>query len=350
MKDRIPLHPGRVKLVPVEGQTNVYDLTRADEPYEVGTPLNKATFFSDETAQAFGLIGDRAVPDEGLKLSAKTFNNLGNIHTWRKIATDTGEAVYYVSHERDGYQEGGEGNLPAEIRIGRLLKEQILAIRDANIFLAEAVFTDSIKNVIIQEDNSLEIINGTPLTIETTSQTTAEALIGKYFKLTTIYSRSDLNTTDVYYVPGDAVIQSISNQYGSGYSISEVNKMLIVGERPEFTWVYLGRIGDSFEIVTGAYTGDDTEDRTIMLPFTPKGVLVMGADGATLESRGENDYNHRAVHGGLALPDYPVILDGHIALKIVEKGFIVTVASWQTNYYARSISTNSGVKYYIAII
>lgn len=51
MKDRTPTYPGRVKLVPVAGQENTYDLTWADEPTQTGTPLNKATLLSDATTQ-----------------------------------------------------------------------------------------------------------------------------------------------------------------------------------------------------------------------------------------------------------------------------------------------------------
>lgn len=42
VEDRVSTYPGRVKLIPVSGQTNVYDMSRADEPVQVGTPLNKA--------------------------------------------------------------------------------------------------------------------------------------------------------------------------------------------------------------------------------------------------------------------------------------------------------------------
>jgi hypothetical protein len=45
-KDRVPTHAGRVKLIPVEGQPNIFDTERADEPTEPGTPLDKATFES----------------------------------------------------------------------------------------------------------------------------------------------------------------------------------------------------------------------------------------------------------------------------------------------------------------
>lgn len=42
VEDRLSTYPGRVELTPVSGQTNVYDMVRADEPVQEGTPLNKA--------------------------------------------------------------------------------------------------------------------------------------------------------------------------------------------------------------------------------------------------------------------------------------------------------------------
>lgn len=42
VEDRVSTFPGRVELIPVAGQTNMYDMSRADEPVQEGTPLNKA--------------------------------------------------------------------------------------------------------------------------------------------------------------------------------------------------------------------------------------------------------------------------------------------------------------------
>ena len=42
--DRVSTYPGRVKLTPVSGQSNVYDLSRADSPIQDGTPINAALF------------------------------------------------------------------------------------------------------------------------------------------------------------------------------------------------------------------------------------------------------------------------------------------------------------------
>lgn len=79
MKDRVPLYPGRVKLTPVSGQSNVYDMVRADQPTQAGDPLNKATLLKDATAALFGL-GTDAVPDDVLqKLAGAAFGSGGTI-------------------------------------------------------------------------------------------------------------------------------------------------------------------------------------------------------------------------------------------------------------------------------
>ena len=71
MKNRIPKYAGRVKLTPVVNQPNVYDMVRADEPLEEGTPLNKATLLDDETAALLGLTEDSTVNDAFNVISLK---------------------------------------------------------------------------------------------------------------------------------------------------------------------------------------------------------------------------------------------------------------------------------------
>lgn len=44
--DRVPTYPGRIKLTPVSGQADMFTMTRADEPREAGTPIDKATLDS----------------------------------------------------------------------------------------------------------------------------------------------------------------------------------------------------------------------------------------------------------------------------------------------------------------
>lgn len=44
--DRVPTYIGRIKLVPVSGSDNLFDMSRADEPTVEGTPINKELFDS----------------------------------------------------------------------------------------------------------------------------------------------------------------------------------------------------------------------------------------------------------------------------------------------------------------
>lgn len=55
--DRVPTYPGRIVLTPVTGETNTYDMTRADNPITEGTPINKTLFDS----KADTLIQDATV-------------------------------------------------------------------------------------------------------------------------------------------------------------------------------------------------------------------------------------------------------------------------------------------------
>lgn len=93
MKDRTPLYPGRIRLVPVEGQQYLYDMTRADGPTQSGTPLNKATFLKDDTASLFGM-GNYAVPDDVLAYLGRY-----NQHWWSVINGQ--ETTRYIEKQID---------------------------------------------------------------------------------------------------------------------------------------------------------------------------------------------------------------------------------------------------------
>lgn len=73
MRNRIPTYPGRVKLTPVAGMANVYTMVRADEPTDEGTPLNKGTLLSDETAEKLRFAAeDDPTVDDALAFLAKS--------------------------------------------------------------------------------------------------------------------------------------------------------------------------------------------------------------------------------------------------------------------------------------
>lgn len=80
MNDRVSTYPNRWKLTPVTGQSNVYDLERADDPTVAGTPLNKATFLPDATASAVEAAtgaSDVVLPADAFNAIASALNTLG---------------------------------------------------------------------------------------------------------------------------------------------------------------------------------------------------------------------------------------------------------------------------------
>lgn len=89
MQDRVSTYPNRWKLTPVAGQTNIYDFERADEPVVAGTPLNKATFLTNETAAAIAEFAGSTptLPTEALSAIAAFINEFGDITKTAYIET-----------------------------------------------------------------------------------------------------------------------------------------------------------------------------------------------------------------------------------------------------------------------
>lgn len=108
MKDRKPKYPGRVMLTPVEGQSGVYDMERADEPEDVGTPLNKKSLLTDETAAEIGLQpGDNPTPNDALRhIGMYTARKAGDI--LETMRADPGDRWVLCNGEpvpEDGYDD-----------------------------------------------------------------------------------------------------------------------------------------------------------------------------------------------------------------------------------------------------
>ena len=85
MKDRVPTYPGRVRLIPVAGQENTYDIVRADEPQQEGTPLNKATLLDDATAEKLGLTGDPTVNQALAGILRKPIQVTLTVFGWKAV-------------------------------------------------------------------------------------------------------------------------------------------------------------------------------------------------------------------------------------------------------------------------
>lgn len=82
VKNRVPRYPGRVDLSPVSG--NVYDMTRADQPTQAGTPVNaellNAIYGFDNVETTFQRNGNilQRDPNTGAQILTH-FNSDGSI-------------------------------------------------------------------------------------------------------------------------------------------------------------------------------------------------------------------------------------------------------------------------------
>lgn len=82
MQDRVPTYPGRVTLTQVSG--NTYDMVRADQPTQEGTPLNKSNLFdaTNETRYGIGTI------NEAFKMLTKEWTVAVPTTAWSTTATN----------------------------------------------------------------------------------------------------------------------------------------------------------------------------------------------------------------------------------------------------------------------
>ena len=90
MKDRVVQYPHRYQLVPVAGETGVYDFVPVTGTVtEEGTPLNKANLLSDTTADLLGLIGGEATVNNALVKNLQTFGVLTSPETDQGVVSVT---------------------------------------------------------------------------------------------------------------------------------------------------------------------------------------------------------------------------------------------------------------------
>lgn len=214
MQDRVPLYPGRVKLNPVSGQENTYDMVRADEPTQEGDPLSKATFLKDNTAASFGL-GSDAVPDDALALLSRFQSSMCNEYVWSR-------------HEFN-------------VELGDVAGTQLVfgaTSKTSTISYSEEI------------DNDGNLINPQTVTISYNTYTNAAVLVGKYFTADALYYSKEGSvysqvhpTSSFYGVYIDAQKVTISKPI-----VGYVNSNDINAYPPEiddgYLYTALGRIGD----------------------------------------------------------------------------------------------------------
>lgn len=114
--DRIPTYPGRVQLTPVDEGNHIYDLTRADQPIEEGTQINKllfdskadgvaedATVYVATTGSDTGGDGTVAAPYATIK---KAVDSIPKVLNGNHVTIDIAEGTYAERVQIDGFSGG----------------------------------------------------------------------------------------------------------------------------------------------------------------------------------------------------------------------------------------------------
>ena len=298
MKDRVPLYPGRVKMVPVAGQENVYNMTRADQPTQEGTPLNKATLLKDATAALFGL-GPDSVPDDVLANLGAFRYGVGNEYVWAKSKIED-----VASYTETDYANRNTRNLPAKLFYGDDFEVK---------YNSEA----SSYRFYIKNSQSFSF---------TTSNFGANKskLLGKY-----VVTLGIDNSNTMYYFPSDAIL-SLNDVYVRANKCTEYanpmiqEKTVVYGyvnspepdayppsAPDEYTYTPLGQLGSKVQIATGSYVGTgkygSSNPNSLTLPFQPS-VVCIGA-GVGSEGAGGLIWFYGQTFGKTYQTDYPMILD-----------------------------------------
>lgn len=159
--DRVPTYPGRVKLTPVAGQADTYDMERADSPVVVGTALDKTTFesivHSRLTGRYYAPTVTKSAESEITNLNANpiptTWQAADNMHSsfeaWDVSASSAVTPPHYAVNgvSNNGWQSGEGITHSITLNTGGTLKVKKMRINCGSV-------SQSINTMTIQGSNN----------------------------------------------------------------------------------------------------------------------------------------------------------------------------------------------------
>lgn len=200
MQDRVPLYPGRVTLTPVAGQANTYDMARADQPTQEGTPLNKANLLSDQVASLIGLTS-AAVPNDMFNVLA----TVGDLHVWRRTVTE-----------------------PASYEIGPVVTGPVnFGGKDDSNYYPSALYSSTVN---VSEDGELSLESPNSWQIDPTPggpELAMARIRGKFFSIAG-NGNSFFEKNSIYYCPSDAVFTGVTTESPAYLSIDKYQTVTVV--------------------------------------------------------------------------------------------------------------------------
>ena len=257
MQDRVSIYPGRVKLVPVAGQENTYDMVRADSPTQEGTPLNKDSLLKDATAALYGL-GTDAVPDDVLTLLSRFNGGMGNEYLWAKYRNT---------------------QLPKIVESTTVSKVAMFRRVGASTFTVQ--YADSVK----MSGDSVVLVNPTTISgrisdyassyaAQTVGKYVVSAENGKVYKIDGVatewygnYIGQPGYLVSVEYETVSAVVGYVNSPDSNAYPVDD-----------GYTYQALGQLGAKAHVATGSYTGTgkygERNPNILTFNFIPKYIAI----------------------------------------------------------------------------
>ena len=174
--DRVPTYPGRIKLTQVAGESDLYDLERADNPIEEGTPLNKALFdskantlTSDVTVYVNGESGsDLAGNGSSAAPYATIQKALDSLPKWLDGYTatvDIAEGTYEGRVVIEGFQ-GGVLELGVAGRTVTVRGIQVISSATVRINVSNIVRAENVVGTLLAIRNGSDVLVGNRLSID----------------------------------------------------------------------------------------------------------------------------------------------------------------------------------------
>ena len=344
MNDRVPTNPGRVLITPENGAAAYYaTMTRADNPTQEGTPLNKATLLKDATAAAFGLPAS-AVPDDVLAFLGKY-----NQYWWRRRINTVGWTVktseQSVNSVWVSYNDAG-GNIEYSSEID---------ISDGGVVSLKNPSSASFNK---NRYSDLNVVKGKYWTCDTTSLEDAgilytpsnapnaklrsysdyDAIEMQYGKVTSEYTGS---------IGEWEYLQSPDRNAHPDSGISESYEYQFLG-------IPLSNAVTAPQIATGSYVGTGTygsnNKNNVYVGFYPKWFVIYGTDSNTdywsFRCAAMSETDQGSMYGQVDANQGWSLDDNHARFVADNGGGI---RWWSGDDAANQINNSGKIYYYVAI-
>lgn len=328
MQDRIPLYPGRVKMTPVAGQANTYDMVRADDPTQAGTPLNKASLLKDATAALYGLTSS-AVPDD-------IFAAIGKYkqYWWRRRVPKTTGYIEDLT-SASGWLSKGSGSIYYTKSISISTDGTINFTQDGTISVS-GTFPSTVLDPAI---NSLKA--QLPCYIKTSAGGSFASSVILYLPENTSITKGDYSGDSDYGISmsGGYTVTSkyVSGEAGPWQYIQSSNRSTYPdnGTQDGYEYEYLGVPFDNAvtapKIEVGSYVGTGTygvnNPNTLTFGFVPK---VWGIYAIDINKTG-------GLHGQKIFTAYGKNIGFYIDQSSTSYGAIVTYNGNSISWYASNV-------------